>query len=77
MDYSKFKVAELRDLLTARSLPVSGRKEELVARLVEYDDTTQTGVDDLGDLAPPEEEYDWDAPTTATFHLFFSHGFNG
>ena len=77
MDYFKLKVAELRDLLTTRSLPVSGRKEELVARLVEYDATTQTRVDDdLGDLAPPEEEYDWDAPATTTFYLYL-HVFDG
>jgi SAP domain-containing ribonucleoprotein len=66
MDYSKLKVAELKDLLTSRSLPVSGKKEELVARLVESD-KGQPVVDDLGDLAPPEEEYDWDAPTTKTY----------
>src|SRR5436190_23114212 len=58
IDYSKFKVAKLSDLLTARSLRVSWRKEEPVARLVEFDATTQTGVDDLGDLAPSEEECD-------------------
>src|SRR5271167_1991740 len=66
MDYSKLKVAELKDLLTSRSLPVSGKKEELVARLVESD-KGQPVVDDLGDLAPPEEEYDWDAPATKTY----------
>ena len=64
MDYSKLKVAELKDLLTARSLPVSGKKEELVARLMASDAAGQSAADDLGDLAPPEEDYDWDAPTT-------------
>jgi SAP domain-containing ribonucleoprotein len=56
-DYAKLKVTELKELLTARSLPVSGKKEELVARLVEND------ANDLGDLAPPEEEYDWETPS--------------
>lgn len=66
MDYSKLKVAELKDLLTSRSLPVYGKKEDLVTRLTESDAKQQTVADDLGDLAPPEEEYDWDAPTTKT-----------
>ena len=66
MDYSKLKVAELKDLLTARSLPVYGKKEDLIARLTESDAKKHTAADDLGDLAPPEEEYDWDAPTTKT-----------
>jgi hypothetical protein len=66
MDYSKLKVTELKELLTSRSLPVSGKKEELVARLTEADSANPTAADDLGDLAPPEEEYDWDTPATGT-----------
>jgi hypothetical protein len=62
MDYSKLKVTELKELLSGRSLPHSGKKEDLVARLVEND--AIMAADDLGDLAPPEEEeYDWEAPT--------------
>jgi SAP domain-containing ribonucleoprotein len=64
MDYSKLKVSELKELLASRSLPVSGKKEDLVVRLVASDASTQSAADDLGDLAPPEEEYDWDAPAT-------------
>lgn len=66
-DYSKLKVTELKELLNSRSLPVSGKKEELVARLTESDAAkpTSSANDLLGDLAPPEEEYDWDTPTTA------------
>ena len=67
MDYSKLKVTELKELLQARSLPVSGKKEELVARLTESDAAKPIATDDLGDLAPPEEEYDWDAPATKTY----------
>jgi len=64
-DYSKLKVTELKELLNARSLPVSGKKEDLVARLVENDAAKPTSTNDLlGDLAPPEEEYDWDTPAT-------------
>jgi len=65
-DYSKLKVTDLKDLLSARSLPVSGKKEELIARLTESDAATPT-ADDLGDLAPPEEDYDWDTPATKTY----------
>lgn len=65
-DYSKLKVTDLKDLLSARSLPVSGKKEELIARLTESD-AANPSADDLGDLAPPEEEYDWDTPATKTY----------
>ena len=58
MDYAKLKVTELKELLSARSLPLSGKKEELVARLIENDKSSN----DLTDLLPPEEEYDWDTP---------------
>jgi SAP domain-containing ribonucleoprotein len=59
MEYSKLKVTELKELLSERSLPLTGKKEDLIARLVEND-----AADDLGDLAPPEEEdYDWESPS--------------
>ena len=67
MDYSKLKVAELKDLLTSRSLPLSGKKEDLITRLTESDAKTRSAADDLGDLAPPEEEYDWDAPAPQSY----------
>ena len=67
MDYSKLKVTELKELLQSRNLPVSGKKEELIARLHENDISKHpTSTDDLGDLAPPEEEYDWDTPANQT-----------
>jgi SAP domain-containing ribonucleoprotein len=61
---SNNKVTELKDLLAQRSLPVSGKKEELVARLTEND--AYSAAADLGDLAPPGDEYDWDSPTENT-----------
>ena len=33
----KFKVSELKDLLKQRSLPISGRKEDLITRFIESD----------------------------------------
>jgi SAP domain-containing ribonucleoprotein len=38
-DYSHFKVPELRKLLQDKSLPISGNKAELIARLKEADKT--------------------------------------
>lgn len=45
-DYNAKKVPELKDLLKERSLPTSGKKEELVARLVESDSkpSTSSGI---------------------------------
>jgi large subunit ribosomal protein L32e len=48
-DYEEFTVAQLKDFLRERELPVSGKKAELVARLVENDDTPET------EEAPEEE----------------------
>ena len=68
MDYSKLKVAELKEELGKRSLPVSGKKEELVARLLESEGKSKSTANaDLGDLAPPEDDYDWDEPTAKTY----------
>lgn len=68
MDYSKLKVAELKEELGKRSLPVSGKKEELVARLLESEGKSKaTANADLGDLAPPEDDYDWDEPVTKRY----------
>ncbi|KAL8858243.1 MAG: hypothetical protein Q9178_005255 [Gyalolechia marmorata] len=79
-DYSKKKNAELEELLKARSLPHTGKKAELIARLQQSDkqdaaakptDTkpTTTSKTDI----PPEDEIDWDddaiaadVPTTNT-----------
>ena len=68
MDYSKLKVTELKEELGKRSLPVSGKKEELVARLLESEGKSKSTANaDLGDLAPPEDDYDWDEPAAKTY----------
>lgn len=38
VDYSTFKVPELKKLLQEKSLPVAGNKAELVARLHKHDE---------------------------------------
>ena len=48
-DYEEFTVAQLKDFLRERELPVSGKKAELVARLTEDDDASEPEV-------APEEE---------------------
>jgi SAP domain-containing ribonucleoprotein len=40
-DYSSLKVADLKALLKERELPVSGKKAELIERLIEHDKTQQ------------------------------------
>ena len=52
-DYEEFTVAQLKDFLRERELPVSGKKAELVARLAEDDDASEPEV-------TPEEEIDED-----------------
>ena len=50
-DYESLTVAELKDLLRERELPVSGKKAELIARLDEYDssDVEEEPKEEVGD----------------------------
>ncbi|MCJ1336133.1 hypothetical protein MMC09_001409 [Bachmanniomyces sp. S44760] len=70
-DYSKKKNVELQELLKSRSLPHTGKKDELVARLQHYDkehSSTQDGSSKPAfttkSVAKPataaEDEIDWD-----------------
>ncbi|PQE32709.1 SAP domain protein [Rutstroemia sp. NJR-2017a WRK4] len=67
-DYSHFKVPELRKLLQDKSLPISGNKAELIARLKEADKTPAADAP----ATTGEDEIDWDeddekkATTTTT-----------
>tara|TARA_Y100001970_G_scaffold117242_1_gene145833 strand:- start:5073 stop:5714 length:642 start_codon:yes stop_codon:yes gene_type:complete len=56
MDYENMTVAELKDLLRGEGLPVSGKKSELIARLLE--NSEQLDVDDE-DLVEEEIEDDF------------------
>jgi len=60
-DYSKKKNAELADLLKSRSLPHTGKKDELIARLQESDAKPTTTT-----TATAEDEIDWDDETPTT-----------
>ena len=46
VDYETFTVGQLRELLADRTLPVSGTKPELIARLVEDDETAAKATDE-------------------------------
>ena len=55
MAYEELTVAELKDLLRERGLPVSGRKSELVARLTDADEASSEAEQEE---APPEKAPD-------------------
>lgn len=72
-DYTKKKNAELEDLLKSRSLPHTGKKADLVARLQHYDaeqakKTSAAASTDTKAPAGTEDEIDWedDAGAAAT-----------
>ena len=56
-ELSKMKVAELKQLLRARSLPVSGRKDDLIARLLERPSQEKRGnEEEKAQMRTKEEE---------------------
>ncbi|KAL8765736.1 MAG: hypothetical protein Q9194_006478, partial [Teloschistes cf. exilis] len=59
-DYSKKKNAELEELLKARSLPHTGKKAELIARLQQSDKDNASSKPATTKEIPPEDEIDWD-----------------
>lgn len=62
-DYAKLKVAELQAQLKERSLPHTGKKDELIARLQENDASKNATVS--APAAAQEDEIDWDDDATA------------
>ena len=78
MEYENMTVAELKDLLRAAGLPVSGKKAELITRLQESSDTPESveeteseieeSIDEIDDDDFEGEEYfedEWDDFHTA------------
>ncbi|KAL8947734.1 MAG: hypothetical protein Q9222_006018 [Ikaeria aurantiellina] len=68
-DYSKKKNADLEELLKARSLPHTGKKADLIARLQQADKDAANSS--TASKLPVEDEIDWDddatiAPETST-----------
>ena len=71
MDYSKKKVAELEEILKSRSLPHSGKKADLVARLQEHDAQSSSKPTKPAQSAKTDaldDQIDWedDTPAEAT-----------
>ena len=66
-DYDKMTVAELKELLKAANLPVSGKKADLISRLQEGEETTAPAEEEV-----VEEEYedeDWDDEDLDEVHV--------
>lgn len=63
-DYAKKKNAELEDLLKARSLPHTGKKADLIARLQQHD-TEQAAKSNSATNAGAEDEIDWEDDAAA------------
>ena len=64
-DYAKMKNAELEALLKSRNLPHTGKKADMVSRLIEADKKT-TESPSTTTAAAAEDEIDWDDDTDAT-----------
>jgi len=56
IDLEKITVKELQAELKARDLPTDGKKEELIARLIEHDSADEDEEDDAEDAEIPEED---------------------
>ena len=67
-DYTKKKNAELEELLKSRSLPHTGKKAELIARLQEYDAKQSSAAKPSTTTAAAgdEDQIDWDDDVPAT-----------
>ncbi|MAI39927.1 MAG: 50S ribosomal protein L32e [Euryarchaeota archaeon] len=62
-DYDKMTVAELKELLKAADLPVSGKKADLIARLVDASDAEEqvgSDVEDQNESDDWDDDGDWD-----------------
>ena len=79
-DYDKMTVAELKELLKAANLPVSGKKADLISRLQEGEETTAPAEEEVVEEAveeestedSSEEEYedeDWDDEDLDEVHV--------
>ena len=62
-DYDKMTVAELKELLKAADLPVSGKKADLIARLVDASDAEEQVIsndEDQNESDDWDDDGDWD-----------------
>ena len=59
-DYESMTVAQLKELLKEQGLPVSGKKTDLMARLLEADGQTEDVVEDDAPVDEAADEDAWD-----------------
>jgi large subunit ribosomal protein L32e len=59
-DYQKMTVAELKELLKAAELPLSGKKADLIARLSEADEAAPVEDEEVQDDESWDDDGDWD-----------------
>jgi len=59
-DYESMKVAELKDLLRERNLALTGKKDDLIARLLESDGESNEVSEDVVEDAADDNEDSWD-----------------
>lgn len=61
--YKSLKVAELKDLLQKAGLPASGKKDDLIERLVKHDqqnDLDKQMEAELANLVPKDDNFEFD-----------------
>ena len=59
-DYESMTVAQLKELLKEQGLPVSGKKTDLIARLLEADGQTDDAVEEDAPVAEAADDDAWD-----------------
>ena len=59
-DYDKMTVAELKELLKAAELPLSGKKADLIARLTEANEAAPVEDEEVQDAESWDDDGDWD-----------------
>ena len=59
-DYQKMTVAELKELLKAADLPLSGKKADLIARLTEANEAPPVEDEEVQDDESWDDDGDWD-----------------
>ena len=59
-DYQKMTVAELKELLKAAELPLSGKKADLIARLTEANEAAPVEDEEVQDEESWDDDDDWD-----------------
>ncbi|DAC46795.1 MAG TPA: 50S ribosomal protein L32e [Candidatus Poseidoniales archaeon] len=62
-DYQKMTVAELKELLKAAELPLSGKKADLIARLTEANEAAPVEDEEVQDDESWDDDGDWDDET--------------